>query len=83
MLSFIVEERFSKMEIYKELGEIVRNARIDRGMTMKDLAVRVGITESAIHHYEMGVRKMSFDTFVDICKALGLDSIEVAKKVLK
>ena len=71
------------MEIYVKLGEINRETRLNKKMTMKELANKVGITESAIHHYEMGVRKMSFDTFADICKALELDSGEVTKRIIK
>ena len=71
------------MEIYVKLGEIIRETRLNKKMTMKELANKVGITESAIHHYEIGVRKMSFDTFANICKALDLDSAEVTKRIIK
>lgn len=71
------------MEIYVKLGEIIRETRLNKKMTMKELANKVGITESAIHHYEMGVRKMSFDTFANICKTLELDSGEVTKRIIK
>lgn len=71
------------MEIYVILGNIIREARLEKKMTMKELAKRVGVTESAIHHYEMGIRKMTFDTFGDICKVLGLDVLEVTKVIYK
>lgn len=71
------------MEIYVKLGEIIRNQRQFKKMTMKELATKVGITESAIHHYEMGVRKMNFDTFANICEALDLNAEDVTRKILK
>ena len=73
----------NNMEIYKRLGLTIREARLNKRMTMKELAAKVGITESAVHHYENGVRKMSFDTFASICKALDLNPSEVTKRILK
>ena len=71
------------MEIYKKLGDIIRTERLNKKMTMKELAQKVGVTEGAIHHYEIGIRKMTFDTFADICKALDLNATEVTKKIIK
>ena len=71
------------MEIYKKLGDIIREERLNKKMTMKELGEKIGITEGAVHHYEMGIRKMSFDTFANICKALNIDATEITKRIIK
>lgn len=70
-----------QMEIYVKLGEIIRDKRLEKNMTMKELGKRTGFSDVGILHYEKGERKMSFDTFLDICNVLELDPLEVTKEI--
>lgn len=63
-----------------KLGEIIRNKRQEKRMTMKELGALTGFSEVAIHHYETGYRGMSIGTFFKICKVLGLSPDEVQKE---
>ena len=68
---------------YEKLGTILRNARLDKRMTMKDLCKRTGLKEVAIHQYETGKRKISLEIFFKVCKVLDLDVDEVQKELNK
>lgn len=68
---------------YEKLGTILRNARLDKRMTMKDLCERTGLKEVAIHQYETGKRKISLEIFFKVCKVLDLDVDEVQKELNK
>ncbi len=54
----------------KELGQRVRNARIESGLSQQDLANRIGTTQDAVSLYERGARAVSLETLVAIAKAL-------------
>ena len=41
----------------REIGEKIRTMRESRGMTQKDLAVAIGLSESAVAMYEAGRRR--------------------------
>lgn len=67
----------------KKLGEIIRDNRKAKQMTMKELGERINVTEGAIHLYEIGKRTMSPDVFFSICKILDIDVNDTYKKVSK
>lgn len=64
-----------------KLGEIIRNQRKTKKLTMKELGEKVGVTEGAIHLYEAGKRGMTVSMFFNVCNILGLDANEVMKEV--
>ena len=73
-----------KESVYNEkIGKIIRNARLDKRMTMKDLGKLAGYSEVAIHNYETGTRGMSLETFFNICQILDLDVNEVQEQCRK
>ena len=73
----------NNMNINEKIGKIIRNARLDKRMTMKDLAKLIGYSEVAMHNYEMGERRMSLETFFNICQILDLDANEVQEQCRK
>lgn len=56
--------------VAKDIGRRVRGLRRARGWTMKALAVRAGLDQSAISRLENGERDFYFGTFVRIVEAL-------------
>lgn len=68
------------MNVNEKIGKIIRNARLYKRMTMKDLGKLTGYSEVAIHNYETGARGMSLETFFSICQILDLDINEVQKQ---
>jgi Zn-dependent peptidase ImmA (M78 family)/DNA-binding XRE family transcriptional regulator len=51
----------------------LREAREERGWTQKDLAHRLGRTQTAISYWESGKRKPDIDDLLDLATALGED----------
>lgn len=63
------------------VGEMLRRARLARGLTVDDLSVCTGITSRAITSYETGTRdfyKASFKTVVTLADWLGLGLDDLA-----
>lgn len=46
--------------------------RVDRGMTMEQLARLAGTTVSSVYRYETGLREPSANTAVRLARALGV-----------
>lgn len=55
------------------MGAIIREARLKKGMTEKQLAKKVGMAENVIKAIEMGTRIVSDDQSQRIMKALGAE----------
>lgn len=71
------------MNVNEKVGKIIRNARLDKRMTMKELGKLIGYSEVAMHNYEIGEKGMSLETFFNICQILDLDVNEVLKQCRK
>jgi transcriptional regulator with XRE-family HTH domain len=56
----------------KRLGDDVRSARLRRGFTVADLAVRAGTSPSSLGRLEKGEAGVAIGTLADILVALGL-----------
>lgn len=54
------------------IGENIRQARIQRGMTQEELAELLDTTKSAISRYELGKREPRAEQLVAIANALGV-----------
>lgn len=66
-------------EFDKKVGLIIKNRRIERRMTQDQLADRLGIKQSTLSCYELGLRGMSIDMFFEVCKVLRLKPNDVQK----
>jgi len=51
----------------------IREIRKNKGMTMKQLALEVGVTEQAISQYERGIRRPNEEISEKLAKALGVN----------
>ncbi len=51
--------------------EIVKQLRLENGLSQKELADKVGLTQQAIALLESGKRKLEFDLFVKILNEIG------------
>lgn len=53
-------------------AKLLREKRIEKGISRKQLAMRAGVTERAICYWEHGERNMSVETADRIFRALGI-----------
>ncbi len=56
----------------QSLGSVLRNARLQKGLTLRDLGNAIGVSGSAISHWEAGTNGVRGDNLTAICKALKL-----------
>jgi len=60
-------------EITKEIGEKIRKAREERGLTQKDLGEHLGYTPMGISHFEKGIRGLKVNDLKKLADYLGKD----------
>lgn len=58
---------------YRRLAKMLRQMRIDAGLTQRDLAARMHLPASTIHKIEHGDRRIDPVEFARWCVACGLD----------
>lgn len=59
------------------LGAHIKEARIERGLSQRQLALRVGIKQPDISRVEEGKKNMTLFTLVRLCKVLGIRSVNI------
>lgn len=62
-----------------EYGKMIKEARIEQGMTQDDLARAAGVTKRAVAYWEGGKRKISLECADRVFKALHT-SIQIGEK---
>lgn len=59
---------------YYGIGQKIKSSRLELGLSQEKAAELCGISASFYGNIERGTRKMSLETFVDICRALNISS---------
>ncbi|MFA5779399.1 MAG: helix-turn-helix transcriptional regulator [Elusimicrobiota bacterium] len=59
------------------IGKIIRNNRIENGISQSDLAKRTGIKQPDISAIEKGKKNITLETLLRLCKVLGIKNIPV------
>lgn len=60
-----------------EQGELIRNARIAKGLTQKDIADYLGMSDKNYSKIELGQIGLSLDYISKLCQLLGISEIEL------
>ena len=63
----------------KILGEIIRNYRKRKGLSLENLAKQMDITKLSIQKYEVGKRTIPFNTLIDFFRILEIPLNELEK----
>lgn len=61
------------MDFLKSTGELIRERRIELGISRAQLAEKIGRKKRCIGYYEHGEKNMPITVLLDICKALDLE----------
>ena len=65
----------------KEIGVIIKNRRLELGLTQKELSEKLGLkSHNNIIALEKGRRGLSVDSLNKICDALGLE-LKITKRI--
>ena len=65
-----------------QLGVLLRNARLSRGLTQADVAKELGITAQALSKLESNAAKASFERVHRLCQVLELELLLQDKSVM-
>lgn len=60
-----------------DFGQHLREIRVSKNLTQKQLADLINSTERGIQRYESGERKPNFDAILSLCKALNVSADEL------
>lgn len=60
------------------LGKLIRDARLRRGWTQKDLGDRLGVEKSYVSAIETGLRRWPQEYISDLARHLGLSQVDMA-----
>lgn len=71
----------AQTEEMKILLSWLKNNRIEKGLTMRDLAERLRTQHSFVQKVENGERRLDLIEYLRYCEALEVDPIEGMKKV--
>ncbi len=61
-----------KKEIAADIGSIIRETRLSKGMNQKELADKIGLTPSFLSQLENDQISPSLNSYLQICEALGV-----------
>ena len=82
----LIEERENVMnendlKLYKVMGGMLRDRRIEKDLTLEQVALGVNMTAKTIQRYEAGERKINISVLVKITDLLGLDYYDFSRQV--
>ena len=59
--------------LYQIIGEMIREVRIMKELTLEQVANRLGFTSKTLQRYETGDRKIKISTIMELAEILGFD----------
>lgn len=71
------------MSLEKAIGIELRKHRQSKDMSLTDVTNIIGMTNGGLSMIETNKRGLSFDTFLDICNALGVKPSTITKRAEK
>lgn len=67
----------------KVLIKVLVDARVESGMTQRQLAIKLGRQHSFVSKIESSVRNISVIEFIEVARALNADPAKLLVKVIK
>ena len=65
------------------LGMLLREEREKKGITLQEIADKIGVTKTTVSRWELGTRSMYASSLKDYCKACGIDINEYIMHVFR
>ena len=72
--------RVTRRTEYEILGNVIRSAREELGLTQRALARQAGRTETSVHKIETGAQRVDMVELLDIAMALRVSLGELATR---
>ena len=71
------------MKLNEKIGIFIRNARISKGLSEKELASLISISQQQISRYERGISTLSIENILRLLNVLNIPLDEFSNKVIK
>ena len=71
------KQKKNEPEITQTLGEIIREARMEQGVTLRDMAKRLGCSDTNLCLLESNKERPSNSMIDKLAKELGVDSLQL------
>lgn len=65
------------------LSSLLRQIRLDSGLTQLQLAEKIGVTQSYVSKYENGEQRLDLIELEAVCKATGISLIRFVERYLE
>jgi transcriptional regulator with XRE-family HTH domain len=65
---------------YDELKRLLRDVRLERGLTQSELAARLDVTQSLVSKVEQGERRLDLVELQAWCGALGISLVSFVRR---
>lgn len=59
--------------LYRIIGEMIREKRLDAGLTLEEVASKIGVVPKTLQRYETGERKIKISTIMELSNILDFD----------
>jgi len=69
-----IKKSYPQSEL-KKIGMLLRDKRIEKGYSQKDLAIKVGLRQPDISKIEKGKVNLTLETLIRLCKVLDIKKI--------
>jgi DNA-binding Xre family transcriptional regulator len=74
------KNKFSKHKsslVFLKIGSLIRNIRIQKGLSQNELALKVGMKQPDISMIEEGKKNITLETLARLCKVLDIKRLEL------
>lgn len=79
---FMMQNKISKRYGLESLAEAIRQARVSKGWSQRDLSARAGLTQAQISRIENGEADPQLSTMIELVRSLDLDLQLVPRSAL-
>lgn len=66
-----------------QLGDLLRNARQQQGLTLADIARQLGVSVQAVSQLEHNADRATFERIHRLCRVLGLELVLQGRQAAK
>ncbi len=70
----------SPSAFFRKFGSVIKETRIGKGLSQKQLALRVGMKQPDISRVEEGKKNMTLFTLIRICRVLGINRVDIGER---
>ncbi len=68
-------------DAYRQLVAALAQARRDAGLTQRDLAARLEVSQVYVAKYEMARQRLDVIEFLRVCRAIGVDPVRMIERL--